>query len=177
MHSNSNHFACWRFVLETIWIFGDNSTLVGLDPTTSRQELIRLRNSHVTVAQVPTCSKFTTTKLANHSKIVFVLYQTWCKIYFCNYPLLKIQELSPQFWRNPNLIGVNYSYSQELIRPRNSHVTVAQVPTCSKFTATKLANYSKKVFVLYQIWCKIYFSNQPLLKYRSWLHSFEEIQI
>ena len=51
------------------------------------------------------------------------------------------------------------SYHQELIRPRNSHVTVAQVPTCSKFAAAKLANYSKIVFVLYQIWCKIYFCN------------------
>ena len=49
-------------------------------------------------------------------------------------------------------------FHQELIRPRNSHVTVAQVPTwCSKFTAINLANYSKTVSVLYQLWCKIYF--------------------
>ena len=44
-----------------------------------------------------------------------------------------------------------------LTKPRNSHVTVAQVPTCSKFTAVNLANYSKIVSVLYQLWCKIYF--------------------
>ena len=57
------------------------------------------------------------------------------------------------------------------LRHRNSNVTVAQVPTCSKFTATKLANYSKIVFALYQLWCKIY------LKYRSCLRSYQEIQI
>ena len=64
------------------------------------QELITPRNSHVAGAQVSTCSKFTADKLDSYSKIVFVLYQIWCKIYFCNWPLLKIQELSQQFWRN-----------------------------------------------------------------------------
>ena len=64
------------------------------------QELITPRNSHVAGAQVPTCSKFTATKLDSYSKIVFVLYEIWCKIYFCNWPLLTIQELSQQFWRN-----------------------------------------------------------------------------
>ena len=48
---------------------------------------------------------------------------------------------------------------QELITPRNSHVTGAQVPTCLKFTADKLDSYSKIVFVLCQIWCKIYSCN------------------
>ena len=70
-----------------------------------------------------------------------------------------------------------YMYKQELIRPRNSHVTVAQVPTCSKFTAAKLANYSKIVSKLYQIWCKIYFCDQLQPKIQECLSSFEEIQI
>ena len=64
------------------------------------QELITPRNSQVTGAQVPTCLKFTADKLDSYSEIVFVLCQIWCKIYFCNWPLLKIQELSQQFWRN-----------------------------------------------------------------------------
>ena len=63
------------------------------------------------MAQVPTCSKFTATKLANYSMIDFILYQIWCKIYICNYPLLKIQELSQHFWRKPNLTDVNHSHN------------------------------------------------------------------
>ena len=81
------------------------------------QALIRPRNARVTVAQVPTCSKFTAAKLADYSKIVFVLYQIWCKTHFSNQPLLKIQELPPHFWRNPNLTDVNHSYSSPLVSP------------------------------------------------------------
>ena len=69
-----------------------------------------------------------------------------------------------------------YVSYQELITPRNSHVAGAQVPTCSKFTADKLDSYSKIVFILYQIWCKIYSCNWPLLKIHECLNNFEEIK-
>ena len=44
----------------------------------------------------------------------------------------------------------------------------------SQFTATALANYSKLVFVLYQIWYSVF---NAYLKYSNYLNSFQEIQI
>ena len=44
--------------------------------------------------------------------------------------------------------------SRNLWWPRHSHVAGVQVTTCSKFAATKNADYSKIVRTWYQIWCK-----------------------
>ena len=61
--------------------------------------------------------------------------------------ILSLQNASSSIDYNES----NIQLYQELKKTRNSHVAVTQVPTFSKFAATKLANYSKIIFESYRI--------------------------